>query len=99
MLYVYGCKCKKRQINYEMIFIQVSRMIKYTGYGNAAGMFASKGLLGRNSTKGNYSSDSGDSDTEEYNKYKEQYASFDYQFISFLDVNNTLFIFAFFEQY
>lgn len=50
----------------------VSRMVKYTGYGNAAGMFASKGLLGRNQTETAYSSESEDSETEEYQKYKEQ---------------------------
>lgn len=47
-------------------------MVKYTGYGNAAGMFANKGLLGRNQEKISYS-ESEDSDTEEYLKYKEQY--------------------------
>ena len=47
-------------------------MIKYTGYGNAAGMFANKGLLGRQQPKTEYSSESEDSETEEYTKYKEQ---------------------------
>lgn len=51
-------------------------MVKYTGYGNAAGMFAKKGLLGRSQaeiqTETAYSSDSEDSETEEYLKYKEQ---------------------------
>ena len=47
-------------------------MIKYTGYGNAAGMFAKRGLLGgRNGQTSNYSSDSDDSETEEYFKHKE----------------------------
>ena len=48
-------------------------MVKYTGYGNAAGMFANKGLLGRNPSENatSYSSESEDSDTEEYAKYKE----------------------------
>lgn len=55
----------------ELLFVlckeNVGRMIKYTGYGNAAGMFAKRGLLGRNSeNQQNYSSDSEDSDTEEY---------------------------------
>jgi hypothetical protein len=49
-------------------------MIKYTGYGNAAGMFANRGLMfggpaGQNSSS--YSSEDSDSDTEEYNKYAE----------------------------
>ena len=48
-------------------------MIKYTGYGNAAGMFANKGLLGPEHAKVDYSSESEDSETEEYEKYKEQY--------------------------
>lgn len=47
-------------------------MVKYTGYGNAAGMFAKKGLLGSNQTETNYSSESEDSETEEYLKFKEQ---------------------------
>lgn len=56
----------------ELLFIlckeNVGRMIKYTGYGNAAGLFAKRGLLGgRNSEpQQQYSSDSEDSDTEEY---------------------------------
>lgn len=50
----------------------VNRMVKYTGYGNAAGMFAAKGLLGRGQAETAYSSESEDSETEEYKKYKEQ---------------------------
>uniref|UniRef100_A0A672YW37 Synembryn n=1 Tax=Sphaeramia orbicularis TaxID=375764 RepID=A0A672YW37_9TELE len=57
----------------ELLFVlckeNVSRFVKYTGYGNAAGLLAARGLLnGRwNSTEYStqYSSDS-DSDTEEY---------------------------------
>ncbi|XP_011871408.1 PREDICTED: synembryn-A [Vollenhovia emeryi] len=60
----------------EFLFVlckeNVNRMVKYTGYGNAAGMFAAKGLLGRGQTKTVYSSESEDSETEEYQKYKEQ---------------------------
>lgn len=53
----------------------VSRFVKYTGYGNAAGLLASRGLLNgrRNSFDSqyavHYSSDS-DSDTEEYREAK-----------------------------
>ena len=47
-------------------------MIKYAGYGNAAGMFANKGLLGPDKAKMDYSSESEDSETEEYEKYKDQ---------------------------
>lgn len=47
-------------------------MIKYTGYGNAAGMFANRGLLGgqQNKNESAYSSDGSDSETEEYNEFK-----------------------------
>lgn len=49
-------------------FVLVNRMIKYTGYGNSAGLFANRGLLGGHHTSSStdYSSDSEDSDTEEY---------------------------------
>lgn len=56
----------------ELLFVlckeNVGRMIKYTGYGNAAGLFAKRGLLGGRDSEGQqqYSSDSEDSDTEEY---------------------------------
>lgn len=47
-------------------------MIKYTGYGNAAGLFAKRGLLGNKDREKEqlYSSDSEDSDTEEYKKHQ-----------------------------
>lgn len=65
-----------RDLVAELLFIlckeNVNRMVKYTGYGNAAGMFAKKGLLGRNQAETNYSSESEDSETEEYIKFKEQ---------------------------
>lgn len=44
-------------------------MIKYTGYGNAAGLFANRGLLPPQNTA-DYSSDSENSDTEEYEQMK-----------------------------
>lgn len=43
----------------------VGRMVKYTGFGNAAGHLAQKGLLG-GARGAAYSSSSDDSDTEEY---------------------------------
>ncbi len=50
----------------------VSRLIKYTGYGNAAGLLANRGLmLGGICNSGDYSSESEESDTEEYAKYKD----------------------------
>ncbi|XP_032671271.1 synembryn [Odontomachus brunneus] len=65
-----------RDLVAELLFIlckeNVNRMVKYTGYGNAAGMFAKKGLLGRGQTETGYSSESENSETEEYLKYKEQ---------------------------
>ncbi|XP_069566314.1 synembryn-A [Brachyistius frenatus] len=63
----------------ELLFVlckeNVRRFVKYTGYGNAAGLLAARGLLNgrRNSVEGHYasqySSDS-DSDTEEYREAK-----------------------------
>lgn len=58
-----------------MYFVSVGRMIKYTGYGNAAGLLANRGLLAgrRDDDEGpNYSSESEDSDTEEYKKYRHE---------------------------
>uniref|UniRef100_A0A3B4XMF4 Synembryn n=1 Tax=Seriola lalandi dorsalis TaxID=1841481 RepID=A0A3B4XMF4_SERLL len=59
----------------ELLFVlckeDVSRFVKYTGYGNAAGLLAARGLLNGRRNSGaslyaaQYSSDS-DSDTEEY---------------------------------
>lgn len=48
-------------------------MIKYTGYGNSAGLFANRRLLNSNQAqlRDKYSSDSEDSDTEEYKKLQE----------------------------
>ncbi|XP_014246843.1 synembryn-A [Cimex lectularius] len=45
----------------------VARMVKHTGFGNAAGLLARRGLLG---APGDYSSDSEDSETEEYSRDK-----------------------------
>ena len=53
----------------------VDRLIKYTGYGNAAGLLASRGLMGGGQSQGNggnYSSDDDDSETEEYAMDKAQ---------------------------
>lgn len=60
-----------RDLSAELLFVcckeNVGRMIKYTGYGNAAGLFASRGVLDcRRIENTEYSSDSEDSDTEEY---------------------------------
>ncbi|XP_066499059.1 synembryn-A [Hoplias malabaricus] len=61
----------------ELLFVlckeNVGRFVKYTGYGNAAGLLAARGLLsGRGpSPQPQYSSDS-DSDTEEYREVKDK---------------------------
>jgi hypothetical protein len=48
-------------------------MIKYTGYGNCAGLLANRGLMcgGQSQGQGDYSSDSEDSETEEYSNMAE----------------------------
>ncbi|XP_033337633.1 ric8 guanine nucleotide exchange factor A isoform X2 [Megalopta genalis] len=65
-----------RDLVAEFLFIlckeNVNRMVKYTGYGNAAGMFANKGLLFSKMIQADYSSESEDSETEEYLKHREQ---------------------------
>lgn len=56
----------------ELLFVlckeNSEKFVKHTGYGNAAGLLQSRGLLGMNvqNTDTCYSSDSEDSDTEEY---------------------------------
>ncbi|XP_026222459.1 synembryn-A [Anabas testudineus] len=57
----------------EFLFVlckeSVSRFIKYTGYGNAAGLLAARGLLRAGKDSGIYSEDE-DSETEEYREAK-----------------------------
>ncbi|XP_073774216.1 chaperone Ric-8A isoform X2 [Danio rerio] len=64
----------------DLLFVlckeNVRRFVKYTGYGNAAGLLATRGLLGgqrssASSSGTRYSSDS-DSDTEEYRQIKDK---------------------------
>ncbi|CAH0717273.1 unnamed protein product, partial [Brenthis ino] len=59
-----------RDLVAEFLFIlckeKVGRMVKYTGFGNAAGHLAQKGLMGSSRGPVMYSSSSEDSDTEEY---------------------------------
>lgn len=43
----------------------VPRFIKYTGYGNAAGLLAARGLMAGGRPEGQYSEDE-DTDTDEY---------------------------------
>ncbi|KAK9875783.1 hypothetical protein WA026_009575 [Henosepilachna vigintioctopunctata] len=67
-----------RDIVAEFLFVlckmNVRRMIKYTGYGNAAGLFAQRGLLGcqQDEEASKFSSDSEDSETEEYAEHKHE---------------------------
>lgn len=69
-----------KEIVAELVFVickeSVARMIKYTGYGNAAGLLARKGLMGgptllKQNVDPDYSEDSEDSDTEEYKAIKD----------------------------
>ena len=53
-------------------YFSVDRLIKYTGYGNAAGLLASRGLMLGGKRNVDYSSDSEDSDTEEYLQVKDK---------------------------
>ncbi|KAL2093651.1 hypothetical protein ACEWY4_010963 [Coilia grayii] len=59
----------------EFLFVlckeSVSRFIKYTGYGNAAGLLAARGLMHGGPRPGHYSEDE-DSETEEYKEAKDQ---------------------------
>lgn len=51
------------------LFPTVSRFVKYTGYGNAAGLLAARGLMAGGREEGEYSEDE-DTDTEEYKEAK-----------------------------
>lgn len=63
----------------DLLFVlckeNVGRLIKYTGYGNAAGLLANRGLMLSSHAGGSrddYSSESEDSDTDEYLKFKDK---------------------------
>ncbi|XP_072172280.1 chaperone Ric-8A-like [Diadema setosum] len=60
----------------DFIFIlckeSVDRLVKYTGYGNAAGMLARRGLLAGGRGNTDYSDDDDDSDTEEYREVRDR---------------------------
>lgn len=64
--------CFPQELVADFLFVlckeNVNRLIKYTGYGNAAGLLASRGLMGNvpPQSSGEYSSDDEDSETEEY---------------------------------
>lgn len=64
-----------KNLTYELLLVcckkNQSRLIKYFGYGNMAGLFASAGLLDcRKAESNEFSSDGEDSDTDEYNTMK-----------------------------
>ncbi|KAF4523880.1 hypothetical protein B566_EDAN010198 [Ephemera danica] len=66
-----------RDLVADLLFVlckeSVSRMVKHTGYGNCAGLLANRGLmLGGRGDRGHYSSESEDSDTEEYKEHRDQ---------------------------
>jgi hypothetical protein len=67
-----------KRLSAQFLFIlckeNISRLIKYTGYGNAAGLLAESGLmLGKNGDTNAYSSDSDiDSDSEDYKRLVDQ---------------------------
>jgi hypothetical protein len=62
-----------KQLSAQFLFVlckeNVNRLIKYTGYGNAAGLLADTGLMLSNyGDRANYSSSSDDSETEDYKR-------------------------------
>ncbi|KFO38530.1 synembryn-A isoform X1 [Fukomys damarensis] len=62
-----------KRVAAEFLFVlcseSVSRFIKYTGYGNAAGLLAARGLMAGSRTEGQYSEEE-DTDTDEYKEAK-----------------------------
>lgn len=63
-----------KQTAAEFLFVlckeRVDNLLKYTGYGNAAGLLASRSLLAGGRGEGQYSESDEDSDTEEYKSVK-----------------------------
>ncbi|XP_037694210.1 synembryn-A isoform X2 [Choloepus didactylus] len=62
-----------KRVAAEFLFVlcseSVPRFIKYTGFGNAAGLLAARGLMAGGRDRGQYSEDE-DTDTEEYKEAK-----------------------------
>lgn len=48
-------------------------MVKYTGYGNAAGLLANRGLMLGGTGTGQYSDESDSSETEEYFQFRDRF--------------------------
>ena len=66
-----------KRLSAQFVFIlckeSVNKLVKYTGFGNAAGLLAEAGLmLSGHGDLGAYSSDSNDSETEDYKKYEKE---------------------------
>ncbi|KAM4676460.1 chaperone Ric-8B isoform 1-T1 [Discoglossus pictus] len=63
-----------KQMAAEFLFVlckeRVDNLLKYTGYGNAAGLLAARGLLAGGRGESWYSDDDDDTDTEEYKSAK-----------------------------
>ena len=56
-----------RSVSKYFLLSLVKRLVKHTGYGNAAGLLARRGLMmGVSDSGANQYSDDDDSDTEEY---------------------------------
>ncbi|XP_046500466.1 synembryn-A isoform X2 [Equus quagga] len=68
-----------KRVAAEFLFVlcseSVPRFIKYTGYGNAAGLLAARGLMAGGRPEGQYSEDE-DTDTDEYKEAKARRVSF-----------------------
>lgn len=79
----------------------MSRFIKYTGYGNAAGLLAARGLFRGSRVSGVYSEDE-DSDTEEYKEAKSQSVPTAEQpsasFFFFFTVNETIYLLSILQK-
>ena len=68
----YKIRSKVSQLTIYLVAVAVARFVKYTGYGNAAGLLAQRGLLCGGSGA-DYSSESDDSETEEYTQLRDRY--------------------------
>ena len=67
----------------------VARFVKYTGYENAAGLLAQRGLM-CGGKSGEYSSESDDSDTDEYSQLAAGYAQYALVHVIWYTVDSTV---------
>lgn len=63
----------KIPVSNPVLLFAVDSLLKYTGYGNAAGLLAARGLLAGGRGDNWYSEDE-DTDTEEYKNAKPKYS-------------------------